>query len=134
LAFGTDARAGADSTVLASVFGGSGAISALGAVYAMATQGIRDATLDHARVRVVLTAFATQIGQLRAIIERPPGSEKQTIDQLIAHASKLNESIETSMGAAIKGIPSPVQIAAKTDKADALNGARSGDGVGGSSK
>jgi hypothetical protein len=109
-------RSGTNSTVVASIFGGSGAISALGAVYAMATQGIREATLDHARVRVVLTAFATQIGQLRAIIERPPGDDTQTIDALIAHAGTLNNSIKTSMEAALIGIPSPVQIAASSSE------------------
>jgi hypothetical protein len=104
--------AGTDSTVVSSVFGGSGAISALGAVYAMAKQGIREATLDHARVRVVLTAFATQLGQIRAIIEKPldgtaaaPGSTQIAIDV----ATKLNESITDSMKEALNQIPSPVE-------------------------
>jgi hypothetical protein len=144
-------RSGTNSTVVASVFGGSGAISALGAVYAMATKGIRDATLDHARVRVVLTAFATQIGQLRAIIERSPGDEKQTIEVMITQAGTLNQSIKTSMEAALVGIPSPVQIAAsssgtssqpgdstRTDGSPGKDGgpdeARSGGDVGGGSK
>jgi hypothetical protein len=143
-------RSGTNSTVVASVFGGSGAISALGAVYAMATRGIRDATLDHARVRLVLTAFATQIGQLRAIIERSPGDEKQTIDELIAHAGALNNSIKTSMEAALIGIPSPVEIAASSSETSPRpgdstsadgnsgqdggpDGAQSGGGAGGGS-
>jgi len=102
--------AGTDSTVVSSVFGGSGAISALGAVFAMAKQGIREATLDHARVRVVLTAFATQLGQLRAIIEKPqgvtpdgPDAAKPAIDA----ATRLNKSISESMKAALSQIPSP---------------------------
>ena len=100
-------RVGTNSTVVSSVFGGSGAVSALGAVYAMATRGIREATLDHARVRLVLTAFATQLGQLRAIIEKPP-------PQSITAAKQLNDAIGKSMNEALHGIPSPVEIAAAT--------------------
>jgi hypothetical protein len=96
---------GTNSTVVSSIFGGSGVISALGAVYAMATRGIREATLDHARVRLVLTAFATQLGQLRAIIEKPP-------PQKISDAKQLNDAIGKSMREALDGIPSPVEIAA----------------------
>lgn len=98
-------RTGTNSTVVSSIFGGSGAISALGAVYSMASRGIREATLDHARVRLVLTAFATQLGQLRAIIEKPP-------QQKIPEAKELNDAIENSMIAALEGIPSPVEIKA----------------------
>ena len=133
---------GTNSTVVASIFGGSGAISALGAVYTMATSGIRDVTLDHTRVRVVLTAFATQLGQLRAIVERSPGDERQTINKMIEHAGTLNGSIGTSMLAAIKAIPSPVEIAADSSAASStktegnpgpgvgLNGARNPSGAG----
>jgi hypothetical protein len=98
-------RTGTNSTVVSSIFGGGGAISALGAVLAMATRGIREATLDHARVRLVLTAFATQLGQLRAIIEKPPL-------QNIPEAEKLNDAIGKSIKAALDGIPSPVEIKA----------------------
>jgi hypothetical protein len=111
-------RAGTNSTVVASIFGGSGAISALGAVYTMATRGIRGATLDHARVRLVLTAFAAQLGQLRAIIETPPL-------QRIEDAKKLNDYIGQSMNEALEGIPSPVELAAGGDPAGQ---ARKGDG------
>jgi hypothetical protein len=102
-----------NSTVVASVFGGSGAISSLGAVFAMARKGIREATLDHARVRVVLTAFATQLGQLRAIIEAPPGRMVGiTADQLtIDNAAALNGSIAESMKAALAGIPPTTETA-----------------------
>ena len=116
-----------NSTVVASVFGGSGAISALGAVYTMATRGIREATLDHARVRVVLTAFATQIGQLRAIIEIPSAGDKQAGEnakaQSIANAQALNEAIGNSMDAALKGIPSPVELAASSDTTSSADAA-----------
>jgi hypothetical protein len=108
-------HAGTNSTVVASIFGGSGAISALGAVYAMATRGIREATLDHARVRLVLTAFATQLGQLRAIIETPPRQDATT-------AQELNDAIGKSMNAALAGIPSPVEIAAKASSKNGVNG------------
>jgi hypothetical protein len=104
-------KTGTNSTIVGSIFGGSGAISALGAVYAMATRGIREATLDHARVRLVLTAFATQLGQLRAIIEKPP-------PQKISDAKQLNEAIGESMKDALNGIPSPVEIAAAQSASD----------------
>jgi hypothetical protein len=42
---------GVDSTILASIFGGSGAISALGGVYATVLRGMSGATTDHARLR-----------------------------------------------------------------------------------
>jgi hypothetical protein len=108
-------HSGTNSTVVASIFGGSGAISALGAVYAMATRGIREATLDHARVRLVLTAFATQLGQLRAIIETPPRQDATA-------AQVLNDAIGTAMNAALAGIPSPVEIAAKASPKSGANG------------
>lgn len=110
-------RTGTNSTVVSSIFGGSGAISALGAVYAMATRGIREATLDHARVRLVLTAFATQLGQLRTIIEKPP-------PQNIRDAKVLNDAIEKSMIAALDGIPSPVEL--KAAESTSGNSARVG--------
>lgn len=136
--------AGTNSTVVSSVFGGSGAISALGAVYAMATRGIREATLDHARVRVVLTAFATQLGQLRAIMEQPiisvngnpapkaaagaaagtgsapgspPAAAKANGKKDLSDATRLNDSIEKSMKAALDAIPSPVEISGSSGKA-----------------
>jgi hypothetical protein len=92
---------GTNSTVVSSIFGGSGAVSALGAVYAMATRGIRGATLDHARVRLVMTAFATQLGQLRAAIETPPTND------MLAVRQKLNDAIGRSMKDALAGIPLP---------------------------
>jgi hypothetical protein len=95
-----------NSTVVASVFGGSGAVSALGAVYAMAKEGIRDAALDHARLRAVLTGFATQLGQLRAVAERP--LEEQLSSRLdLEPIEKINDDITKSMEAALKMIPSP---------------------------
>ena len=122
-------RTGTNSTVVASIFGGSGAISALGAVYAMATAGIREATLDHARVRLVLTAFATQLGQLRAIIEKPP-------PQSIPEAKLLNDYIGVSMNAALLGIPSPVELkAAESQSSDSgnTNGSLAKDSAGSNS-
>ena len=52
------------STVLGSVFGGTGAVAALGSAYAMAIGGITAEARRNARLRLVLTGFATQLGQL----------------------------------------------------------------------
>jgi hypothetical protein len=95
-----------DSAAVGAVFGGSGAISALGAVFAMAKEGIRDAALDHARLRAVLTAFATQLGQLRAVAERPV--EEQLSDPLsLEPIEKINADIAKATKAALEMIPSP---------------------------
>lgn len=91
-----------DSTVVSSIFGGSGAISALGAVYTMAKQGIREATLDHARLRMVLTGFATQLGQLRALAE---ASTKPTAADLDM-AEKINAAVTSAMDGALDNLPS----------------------------
>jgi hypothetical protein len=106
--------ASGNSTVVSTVFGGSGAISALGAVYAMATQGIREAALDHARLRAVLTGFATQLGQLRAIAEQPAAERSKPFD--VNTVGKINDAITKAMQAALTMIPSPVQAAAAIPK------------------
>lgn len=100
---------GTNSTVVARIFGGSGAISALGSVYTVATSGIRDAMIDLARVRVVMTAFATQLGQLRTIIESNPTADETT--PLASAAKTINDDIGTAMTAAINGLPSTVTAA-----------------------
>ena len=93
-----------NSTVVASIFGASGTIGALGSVYAMAKQGIREATIDHARLRMVLTAFATQLGQLRALAERPPVPEAKPPE--VDDITKINDAIAVSMSGAVGLIPS----------------------------
>jgi len=100
-----------DSTVVASVFGGSGAVSALGAVFAMAKEGIRDAALDHARLRAVLTALATQLGQLRAVAERPVEELGTPLD--LTPVEKINSEITRAMKAALEMIPSPGAVRAQ---------------------
>ena len=89
---------GINGTVVSSVFGGSGAVSALGSVFGMAVNGIRQATSDLARVRVVLTAFATQLGQLRAQFE---GSSTSTTQPTFGSVIALNQAIGEAMGGAI---------------------------------
>jgi hypothetical protein len=102
--FGIFPPKGVNATVVASVFGGSGAISSLGSVYGMSVTGIREATSDLARVRVVLTAFATQLGQLRALYEGSSTSQQQpTLDALL----QLNTAIETAMTGALSGVGMP---------------------------
>jgi hypothetical protein len=95
-----------NSTVVASIFGGAGTIGALGSVYAMAKQGIREATIDHARLRMVLTAFATQLGQLRAVAERPPddADKPPNMDEI----RELNNAIGFSMAGAVGLVPSVI--------------------------
>lgn len=89
---------GINGTIVASIFGGSGAVSALGSVFAMAVNGIRQATSDLARVRVVLTAFATQLGQLRAQFE---GSSSSTTQPTFGSVLQLNQAIGAAMDGAI---------------------------------
>lgn len=92
---------GVDGTIVASIFGSSGAVSALGSVFAMAVNGIRQATSDLARVRVVLTAFATQLGQLRAQFE---GSSTSTTQPTFGSVLQLNQAIGEAMGGALTGM------------------------------
>jgi hypothetical protein len=92
---------GVDGTIVASIFGGSGAVSALGSVFALAVNGIRQATSDLARVRVVLTAFATQLGQLRAQFE---GSSTSTTQPTFGSIIQLNQAIGTAMDGALAGM------------------------------
>lgn len=110
-------QASVDSTVVATVFGGSGAVSALGAVFAMAKEGIRDAALDHARLRAVLTGFATQLGQLRAVAERPVEQLAKPPD--LEPVERINKDITKSMEAALKMIPSPGEARVQEAKAKA---------------
>jgi hypothetical protein len=116
-----------DATVTASVFGGSGAISALGSVYALATQGIREAALDHARLRAVLTAFATQLGQLRAVAERPVEELRQAPVDLKPYKD-LNVAITEAMVAALQAMPSSAEAAAaKANRGQSSSNARPSD-------
>ncbi len=54
------------TTVVASVFGGSGVAGVLGSVYALARRGVSQANANHAQLRLILTGFATELGHLRA--------------------------------------------------------------------
>lgn len=92
---------GVDGTIVASIFGGSGAVSALGSVFALSVNGIRRATSDLARVRVVLTAFATQLGQLRAQFE---GNSTSTTQPTFGSVVQLNKAIADAMDGAITGM------------------------------
>ncbi len=105
--------AGTNSTIVGSIFGGGGAISALGSVYAMAQSGIREATSDHARLRVVLTGFATELGQLRSLAE----GEEPPLDSELGSVNRINLEIRESMGDALKGLMSST----RTDGTDATS-------------
>ena len=100
--FAINPPANVNATVVASVFGGSGAISALGSVYGMAVSGIRQATSDLSRTRLVLTAFSTQLGQLRALYE--DSSTKKKVPT-VAAVEDLNSAISTALTGALAGIP-----------------------------
>jgi hypothetical protein len=91
-------RAGTNSTVVASIFGGAGAISALGSVFAMAQSGIRTATSDHAKLRVVLTGFATELGQLRRLAEGAAEGGAEAVSSTdLKLVNPINEEIRVSM-------------------------------------
>ncbi len=94
------------STILGSVFGGTGAVSALSGVYAMATKGIARASTSNAKLRIVLTGFATQLGQLRAIAERAPVPGKEPVDteEQLETAKSVNKAIQVTMGKAVEEI------------------------------
>lgn len=80
-----------NSTIVGSIFGGSGAISVLGSVFAMAMSGIREATRDHAKLQIILTGFATELGQLRALAESEGGSPE------VEGVTRINREIRASM-------------------------------------
>jgi hypothetical protein len=104
---------GVDGTIVASIFGGSGAISALASVFAMAVSSIRQASSDLAKVRVVLTAFATQLGQLRAYAEENSSSSKSpSLNEIV----DLNRAIMEAMDAALAGMPQSPNDLASTAK------------------
>jgi hypothetical protein len=94
-----------NSTVIAGIFGGTGAVSALGSVLASSKQGIREVTVDVARLRMVLTAFATQLGQLRALAEVPPQPGVVPTPPSIKTVTAINDAIATAMKSAVDLIP-----------------------------
>lgn len=100
---------GVDSTILASIFGGSGAISALGGVYATVLRGMSGATTDHTKLRLVLTGFATELGQLRGCVENisADGVPKTLTD--LTKINQVNASINKLMKDATSLIPSEVK-------------------------
>jgi hypothetical protein len=97
---------GVNATVLSGIFGGGGAISALGGLYATVLRGMSGATTEHARLRVVLTGFATELGQLRGCVENisTDGVPKTLTD--ITEITKVNQSINNLMKDAIGLMPS----------------------------
>jgi hypothetical protein len=110
-----------DATIVGSIFGGSGAISALGAVFAMVVRGISTATTNHAKLRPVLTGFATELGQLRAYAEpshdgtreraKADGQAdaedgKTTAANNFCSVQEVNLAIDAAMKAAVELMPS----------------------------
>jgi hypothetical protein len=101
---GVSPPANVNSTVVASVFGGTGVVSALGSVFGMVVTRIREATSDVARVRVVLTAFATQLGQLRALVEGSTTAQKEpTVEAVV----DVNKAISDALSVALQGMCEP---------------------------
>jgi hypothetical protein len=74
----------------------------------MAVTGIRQATSDLSRTRVVLTAFATQLGQLRALYESSSTSTSVPTPEAVV---QLNQAIGTALSGALNGIPLPPSAA-----------------------
>jgi hypothetical protein len=105
------------STVLGSVFGASGAVGALGSAYAMAIGGITAEARRNARLRLVLTGFATQLGQLRGYAEFEPG-EGGHPRPLLQDIRDTNSAIYKAMDDALLLIPEEL------DSADADKEAR----------
>jgi hypothetical protein len=99
-----DPPSSGNSTVLGSIFGGTGAISALGSLYAMVIRGISNATTDHARLRVVLTGFATELGQLRAYAEGA-GDRDSLPTSTLESVKEINSAIRQAMDDAMKLVP-----------------------------
>lgn len=111
------APSGTNSTVVSSIFGGSGALSALGSVYKLATSGISEATDDLARVRVAMTSFATQLGQMRSIIGKEQIPTAKLLEEAAA-AAQINTYIATSTTAALIAIKSQTPDSAVAPAAD----------------
>lgn len=102
-----------NSTLLASIFGGSGAISALAAIYTLATSGIRDATLDHARLAMVMTSAAAQLGPLRALAD----TVQETSSPKLTSVTAINQAVTLAMDDALNHIPQPADAEAATPPA-----------------
>lgn len=92
-----------NSTALAAIFGGSGVVAALGSVLAMVVRAISNATNEHAKIRLVLTGFATELGQLRAYGEGDGNGAPPLQD--LGEVQKLTKAIERAMAAAAPLIP-----------------------------
>lgn len=106
-----------NSTVLAGIFGGSGAISALASIYTLATSGIRHAALDHARLAMVMTSAATQLGPLRALAD----TAQEAHDPTLASVTKINEQVSRAIDDALAHLPTAAEseaaaAAAKSSK------------------
>lgn len=103
------------STVLGSVFGASGAVGALGSAYAMAIGGITTEARRNARLRLVLTGFATQLGQLRGFAEFEPrnGRPRPPLQEI----RDTNSAIYDAMDAALLLIPEELDSADAEKKA-----------------
>jgi hypothetical protein len=125
-----------NSTLVASIFGTGGAASTLGAMYARSKQGIREATLDVVKLRMVLTGFATQLGQLRSIAEAPispvssAGQEVATSSSSLDSIRKVNTDITGTVAAAI----AQLSLTKSADPSGSLGTTSNGDDAGEANK
>jgi hypothetical protein len=87
-------------TVIAGVFGGSGVVGTLGAVFKMASGGVSRANATHAQIRVILAGFATELGHLRAI----------KVDEDNSLAFKVNKEIESAVDRTVRLIQKHVKV------------------------
>ena len=89
----------AQNTVLASVFGGSGVLGAVFAVYTLARRGVSLANANHTQLRLILTGFATELGHLRAY-------ELKELDKI----EEVNERTREAMTQAVNLIQTHVKV------------------------
>ena len=75
---------------LAAVFGASGVFGTLGAVFALARNGVNTANANHAQIRLILASFATELGHLRAL-------DLQDLGQVAEVNDKIREAMDTAV-------------------------------------
>ncbi len=89
------------NTIIATVFGGMGVTGALGSVYTLTRRGVSEANTDHARIRLVLWGFATEVGHLRSL-------HKDNDDSMVVIG--LNKEIAAAVTRAVELIRTPVKM------------------------
>jgi hypothetical protein len=92
-----------DSEFVVASLLGTGAISSLGAILGMALRGTRSATTDHVRLHLVLTAFAGQLGAIRAMSEMK--DDHTSTDELASRLTEVNRQTSDILREAMNHLP-----------------------------